>query len=613
MNWPTSVRYLERLVLDADGQPTAIDVEIPSTRQDAFDLMRTIDRLSREDPVLWKATVRMHTATDWFVLGLFMSGAQRLDPFTGRPEMDCDFLWNHYREMQFEGDNVLNKGARQHHKTHIRGYVGITNAVLVDPNEIVAFVAHQKAAAGKHCMRTGREWETNVELKAAWDDVFFADPKRDPDCPMWNQETGYTVKRTISAALPTLSWYAIEEVPVGARVSLFMFDDVETEATVESDNQREKVLGRFSSFQELAGRVPRVWINGTHFHPNGLIAHLERSKAYGVKNYPAEDTSRPAPDIARLFDECDGKLPLRDENRIVVLPPAVRDIRLDGAPVFLHPLELAWKRLRAMSMPGGLANYYMQNMGDSLAGQDKRLKKEWIRWYDLDPAEIAEGANIYVTIDASKGVNDPTFARVEACLVDGTIAWVGGLRKKIPPSEFGKEIYILLCQWEGLGTLKEVRIEIFGQATWDTHFTQYCETISHRWPGDIGPLNVKAIGRNKVNRTREWMALEPAYRNGKRLFPRQGIWVEDENHQRINLVDYYIDFEYEKFPLPITDDGLASDALLFEPEDEGKGIFALEFPESDEAANLRDALAWRRARRRGEFEDDGTTWLSQGL
>ena len=295
------------------------------------------------------------------------------------------------------------------------------------------------------------------------------------------------------------------------------------------------------------------------------------------------------------------------------LPSAVRDIRLDGAPVFLHPLELAWKRLRALSSPGGLAIYYLQNMGDSMAGQEKRLEREWIRWYDVEPSEMAEGAYLYIVVDASKGVNDPTFARVEACLSDGTIAWVGGLRKKIPPSEFGKEMYQLGCEWEGLGVIKEYRFEIFGQAVWDSLFVQHCEKRNH-WPGGIGPLNVKAIGRNKTNRLREWTSLEVLYRSGRRLYPRRGIWVEDENRQRFNLVDHYIDNEYSQFPLPIYDDGLAADAVLGEPEDQKKGIFPLEFPESDEAANLRDALAWRKSQRRGEgYEDAGSTWMSDGL
>lgn len=619
-NWPTVVRYTERLATDDTGAPSpqTFDVSIPQTRDDAFDLISTINRLAATNHGQWKAAVRMYTATDWYVLGLFMSGAQRLDPFTGRPEMDCDFLWNFYREMQFDGDNLLDTSARGHHKTHIRAYVGATNIVVNDPNAVIALVAHEKLAASKHGIRTGLEWERNVELRTAWDDVFFADPKKDPECPLWNQEVGYTVKRTIASALPTLSWHGIENVPTGARVSLFIFDDLENESTVESDGQREKVLKRFASFKQLAGRMPRVWINGTYHHPNGLVAHINSSKMYRVRCHPAEDVTKPAPDIAALYDACNGRVQLRGEDRTVDLPPEIRNIRLDGAPVFLHPLEVALKRLDAMSTPNGLADYYRQNMGDPLAGEDKRFREEWVRRYPISPKEIADGAYLYFLVDASRGVNDPTFARVEACLPDGSIAWVDGLRKRIEPSDFGREIWMLMAKWEHVGVVKEVRFEIFGQATWDTHFMAYCEQVSH-WPGGISSANVKCIGRNTKNRNREWMALQPLYKAGRRQFPEDGVlWVEDEKGHRIDLVRYYLDYELLKFPLPIYDDGLAADALLGEPEDHKKGIYALEFPETDEAAELRELKARRWTQRMGRHReyadrDSQHSWMEEGL
>jgi hypothetical protein len=612
-NWPSVVSYTERLALDASGSPTTIEVTLPSTRDDAFDLVATIDRLSREDPATWKSVVRQYTACDWFVLGLFLHGAQRLDPFTGRPEMDCDFLWNHYRQIQFEGQGKLNKSFRGSHKSHILLYVGVTNKVLLDPNRVMAIAAHEKSKAGAHGWRTALEWETNVELKAAWPDVFFEDPKRDPDCPLWNQETGVTVRRTIPAVRPTLSWYAIENVPTGSRIGDFFFDDVENESTVESDDQREKLLDRFLSFDKTAGRMPSVYINATSHHPNGLVAHLERSSIYEVIHHPAEDVDRPAPDIAKLYDECGGRITNRATGEVIELPPAVRDIRLDGAPTMHHPLELAMMRLKAEIKDDGIAEYYRHMMGDNLAGEDKRLKEEWIRYYEVDPVEMALGCYLYITVDASKGLGDPTFARVEACRPDKTIAWVGGLRKKIEPSDFGKEIWLLGCQWEGIGVIKEFRFEIFGQATWDTHFIQYCES-RHHWPGNTSAVNVKSLGRNTTNRLREWNALQPLYKNGRRLFPRDGVmFVEDERGRRIDLPKYYREKEYLRFPLPITDDGLAADALLGEPEDHKKGIYALEFPESEEEVELRESLAWRRAKRDRGDEDGGASWMSEGL
>lgn len=625
--WPRYIPFYERLALDRDGQPTLIQVEQPLCRDDAFDIVRTIHGLASDGKFAeWRALVRQYTATSWYITNLFLSGGQRIDPFTGTIEADCDFLWNHYHEVQHEGEGKINTSFRGGHKSHILIYVGATCKVVVNPDRVMAIAAHQKDAAQKHGVRVMMEWEKNIELKAAWPDVFFSDPKKDPECPVWNQETGCTVRRTIPAVLPTLSWWAIEHVPTGARISDFLFDDLETEDTVETPDQRKKLLSRFSSFKKTAGRGVSIYINATAHHANGLVAHLIKSPTYGHIFHAAEDLDHPelAPDIARLYDECGGKMTNRETGEVKELPPAVREIRLDGPPTFHHPLELAMMRLDALDVPGGLDDYRRQMLGDVI-GQDKRLKPEWIRYYTARPEQMAEGAFIYICVDPSRGEGDPTFARVEACKADGSIAWVGGLRKRINPSDFGKEIWLLGCLWEGLGTIKEFRFEEVAQSTWRHHFVAYCEARRH-WPGNIGPGNVLEIPARAMNwggggnqkRMREWLRLEPMYRNGKRLFPVEGVMMaEDENGRRFDLMKYYRDDELAMFPTPMADDGLDADALLQAPDDPKRGIRPIEFPESDEEANMREMAQWRRVRRGVTAQagqgDEEHAWMEHGL
>lgn len=623
-DYPKYVEYRERLTLGPDGQPLLIQVEQPQSRSDAFDLIATIDRSASTNLGEWKALVRQYTATNWYITNLFLSGGQRLDPFTGRVEADCDFQWHHAHEIQHEGEGKINTSFRGGFKSHWLIYVGATCKVVNNPDRVMAIAAHQKDAAAKHGIRTMLEWEKNVELKAAWDDVFFQDPKKDPTCSLWNQEVGCTVKRKIPAVLPTLSWWAIEHVPTGSRISDFFFDDLETEDTVETDDQRKKLLKRFSSFKKTAGRGVSIYINATAHHANGLVAHLIKSPAYGHIFHSAEDLSRPeeAPDIAKIYDECGGKITNRETGEVKELPIAIRDIRLDGPPAFHHPLELAMMRLDALDVPDGLADYHRQMLGDVLAGQDKRLSKDWIRYYDARPEDMAEGAFLYICVDGSKGIGDPCHVRVEACRSDRSIAWVGGLRKKIAPSDFGREIWLLGCMWENIGIIKEFRFEEVAQSTWGQHFKSYCEQRRH-WPGNIGPENVKELGARAVNwgggtgqkRMREWLRLEPMYRNGKRLWPREGVmWAEDENGRRFDLMKQYRDEEYGMFPMPLTDDGLDSDALLMHPDDPKKGVFQLEYPESDEEAAMRELAAMRRTRRGMHAGgDEGSSWLSEGL
>lgn len=621
--WPKYIEYRERLVIGADGQPMSIDVEQPQSRHDAFDLVATIDRLARTEIAQWKSLVRQYTATNWYVTNLFLSGGQRVDPFTGRPEADHDFLWHHFHEIQHHGEGKINTSFRGSFKSHVLIYVGATCKVVVNPDRVMAIAAHQKDAAAKHGIRTMLEWERNVELKAAWPDVFFQDPKKDPDCSLWNQEIGCTVRRKIPAVLPTLSWWAIEHVPAGARISDFFYDDLETEDTVESDEQRKKLLRRFSSFKKTAGRGVSAYVNATAHHANGLVSNLLKSPSWGHIFHAAEDLDHPedAPDIAALYDACEGKIVNRETGEVKELPVAVRDVRLDGPATFHHPLELAMMRLDALDVPDGLDDYRRQMLGD-LFGSEKRFKEDWFRYYDCKPEEMAEGAYLYICVDPSKGVGDPTYARVEACRSDHTIAWVGGLRKKIAPSDFGKEMWLLGCLWEGIGTIKEYRFEEVAQSTWMAHFIAYCESRRH-WPGNIGPANVKEIGGRAINwgggpgqkRLREWLRLEPMYRNGKRLFPREGVmFAEDENGRRFDLMKQYRDDELLMFPMPMTDDGLDSDALLMAPDDAKRGVFGLEYPESDEESAMRELASFRSARRGSNQQPAGRDdWMHEGI
>lgn len=628
--WPRYVPYYERLAPDANGQPSLVQVEQPLTRTDAFDLIDTIDRAARTNMPEWQALVRQYSATSYYITNLLLSGGQRIDPFTGRIEADCDFQWHHAHEIQHEGEGKVNTSFRGSFKSHWTLYVGCTCKVVLNPNRVMTIASHQKDAAAKHGIRIMLEWENNVELKAAWPDVFFQDPKKDRDCPVWNQETGCTVRRIIPAVLPTLSWWAIEHVPTGSRISDLLFDDIEVEDTVESEAQRVKLLSRFSSFKKTAGRGVSIYICATAHHPNGLVANLLKSPTYGHIFHAAEDLDRPdeAPDIAALYDECSGQLVNRETGEVKELPEALREVRLEGPPVFHHPLELAMMRLDALDTPGGLDDYRRQMLGD-IVGSEKRLKAEWVRYYQERPEQIAEGANLYICVDPSRGIGDPTHARVEACRSDGTIAWVGGLRKKIPPSDFGKAMWELGMLWEGIGTLKEYRFEEVAQSTWSTHFIHFCES-RRRWPGNIGPANVKEIGGRSVNwgpgtggqkRMREWLRLEPMYRNGKRLWPAEGVMMaEDENGRRFDLMLQYREEEYLQFPMPFTDDGLDSDSLLMAPNDPKRGVSELEFPETDEEAMRREMAGYRRGARGretgsglGRLDEGEDTWMQDGL
>lgn len=626
-DFPTSVRYTERLLPDAAGNPTVFDVEIPQTSDDAFDWIRTLHRLRREDRAAWKLEYRKATACCWYTLGLLLSTGQRNNPYTGRVEMDHPFLWQRFRELQFHGDRKLDKSSRQHWKSHIRGHVGVINRLLLDPNLIVAYVSHEKQAAFKHASRTADELAANADLRMAWDDALYKDPLQ--QAPLWNQDKGWTIKQTISSVLPSISYYAIMEAPTGGRIGLYVIDDVEDEKTVDTEDQRNKLLERFVSFLDTAGRLPEIWVNATSFHPNGLVAHIERSGAFDVICHPAEDVEVPPPDIAALYDACNGRIPDgRGGER--ELPKKIRNIRLDGMPVFLHPLECADKRLLHMIKPGGLAGYYRQYQGDISAGMSHKLDPGHLRRYEGPPEDRAEGATFVMTIDGSRGINDPTVALVWALHSDETCSLVAGLRRKIETSQFGRTIFNLWADWEGFGDFAQIRIEMFGQAAYDFMIRSYFEGRRRDCPRLI-PIVSSQKNNKESGRKREYDQIEPMLRLGKIWFPgvpihdsagkitgwTGGIVIDDDDGATFDLCDYAVNEEIRPFPTLGRDDFVASWALLgVRPDTKVEGgkalVGPLPFPDPEFVALMKKRSMGMLARRREPRADRWSdAWWSE--
>jgi len=577
------IPYTERLTGETH------QVQISETRDEAFALWESICALAETDPHAWKFAFRMHTASDWFIMALALSGSSRVDPFTGRLEIDCDFQFGYCREMQFDGERVVDFSARQHFKSFWRSYVGVFVETVRNPEITIGIFAHDKDAASKYGKRCKQEAEENTLMKAAWPDVFWANPVQ--ESPTWSVDGGCLVKRNIIGPLPTWSWHAIRELPTGGRISLFIVDDVETEETVSTPLGRESLNQRFNSMVSLSGRNARFWVNGTFHHPSGLLASLRDGKAWRLRCHKSEDTSLPAPDIAALYDACGGFMPTRDGSPPLALPAAVRDIKLLGAPTYLHPLEIALKRLEVMQPGGkGIGWYLMQNMGDPLALQQKRLDKSQLRYYDGPPRERARGTNLVMCIDASKGINDPSVALIFALRADETYSLVGGDRRKVKPGDFGTWVFNLWAAWERLALdFLCIRVEIFGQAVWDTLILTYFANVDHE------EVRVEAIGRPANNREdqgrmREWLAIEPLMRAGSLFLPSVGIMVQDEDGDAYDLVKYMVDKEIGEFPGPTTDDCLAALAQLGEPANPAKGILNLDFPPDDLTLQLRKEM-----------------------
>lgn len=575
MTW--SYQYHERL----NGE--TVDLTLPENRKQSRELFNEVALLADCEPRRWKAEVRAWSAADLYFLGLLCSWWQRRDAWTGRLEVDCDFQFEFARWVQFESDDSIDKSAREHGKSTWR-HTRLFQEIFRDPNLTAGIFSEDLKKAIKHLIRWKIEAETNEVLKTAWDEVLYQDPRNEG--AFWSVDQGCSVKRTIVSVTPTVSAHTfMKGLPVGARFSIMLLDDVETHESVESEDMRAKAKDRFKHALNLAGRGCRKWIPGTHHHPDGLLAQLI-DDGWASHCFPAEDVTKPAPDIAALYDEFGGVRP----DSGAKIPLGVRDVKLSGMPVYLHPLECAIKRFEQ-----GDDVYETQNMGNPLSGQTHRFAPEWVAEelrIDADLMEWSRGHYGYILSDPSKGLGDPSVGLVIAAGADRTLTVVDGFMKKAAPEEWANQMYMLTVNWSNVMPVRHIRIEVFGQATWDHVLRSFFKDRHYAGPPIYGTGTYRAPGPLGTKLMRAWLRLQPLFKEGRLRLPRQ-LLVTDERGKMFDLVDYFIKFEYAKFPLPRTDNILDTLALLGEPEEK---VPAIEYPMTE--------VGWSEGGWRGEREDD---------
>lgn len=559
-----SYTYTERL----NGE--TVEVTLPENRKQAWEVYREVMALADKDPAAFKGAVRLWTASDLYICGLFHSWSWMTDPWYDRPEVDCDFQFEHARWVQFEGDGSLNYSARKHWKS-TWNRVRMSQEIVRDPDVCIAIFSADLKLAQKHLNSWKTEVETNDIMKMSWDDVFYQNPR--DDGAFWSLEKGCTVKRTRSSISPTVSAYTfLAGLPDGSRFGIIVYTDIETDKSIEAEEQRDKVKRRFRKSLQLGGIGCRKWFEGTFKHPAGLLRGLIEDRWPAVC-FTAEDLEHPPPDIAVLYDECGGRTPKGSK-----IPEPVREIRLRGKPRYLHPLQCAMDRWEQTDEV-----YEMESMGDPLAGQGLRFRPEWVAEslrVKADLHEFARGKLGYILSDPSKGLRDPSVGLVLVTDSDKTITLVGGFRKKASPSEWESLMYGLVSEWQHDIDIRQIRIEVYGQATWDHNLRSYFEARNFNGPPVFG------VGTHYGNRRpmdldqglfRAWSRLEPLFRTGKLRLPTR-LMVTDEKDTPYCLVEYFIDHEYSLFPKPPTDDIFAALSLLGEPEYKVPG---LEYPDRE--------------------------------
>lgn len=530
------------------GDPEPTTIALPATLDDYRDLGSDLDKLHREDPVAWKHAMRIWSAGDLYFLGMFVSSVGEIwDPYHQRLRFWATEQLELARWVQFESKGSTLVASRSLGKSTWTTFLDNIRTKLIDPNRTCCIFSETRELAAKHNGRIAQELTTNRVLITIWDDRFH--PTRDQYEKF--SDVAITIKRTSARLECTFEAQAYtDKLPTGSHFDERRYDDIETERLVTTKEKLDKNEAQFISSQDLSSPVRWAMVVGTYYHPAGLVRKTHLSMGWKLKLLPGEI------------------LPESGIVRGEVTDPELGP--MGGEPSFFHPDELR-DMLRdkgGKTSPRAVKSYVEQICCDPTMGEPDRLDRKDLLWFEEDPLELAADGSLYLCVDCSKGVGDPTWAWVWRLGYDRRAYWVGGFRKRLAPAARRREIALLALQFAALGNLVAIRMEEFGAA-------EYIEpqlTENTRYGLSVPIQKCQDNQRTKLDRAFERWHAELV--NGRIVFPKRLMSV-DENGTQIDLVEYFLQFELDPFPKPVTDDGLDAGGLLWEPEER---VGALEWP-----------------------------------
>jgi hypothetical protein len=535
-----------RFHIFGENEPTVLS--LPSTLDDYRDLTSDLDRLHAEDPIAWKKAMRLWSAGDLYFLGMFLlTMGSVLDPYHERPRFWSPEQLDFARWVQFESKGSTLVAARFFGKSSWTTFADNIRTKLIDPNRTCCIFSETRELSGKHNGRIGQELTTNRALVTIWDDRFHQRQE------LYEKFSDYaiTIKRTAARLECTFEAQAYtEKLPTGSHYDERRYDDIETERLVATREKLDKNERQFISSQDLSSPTRWAMVVGTYYHPAGLVRRTHLEMGWKLKLLPGEIL----PETGIVEGEVEDP----------TLGP------LGGRPYFFHPQELrdVLRDKGGKSNPKARKSYVEQIICDPTLGEPNKLDRNHLIYYDEDPLELAAEGSLYICVDCSKGIGDPTWAWVWRLGYDRRQYWVGGFRKRLDPAARRRETALLALQFGALGNLIALRMEEFGAAEYIEPQTKenekYGVTVPIQKCGDVTT--------GKLDRAFErWF---PELANGRIVFPRH-LWSFDENGTRIDLVDYFLQFELDPFPKPVTDDGLDAGGLLWESEEK---LGPLEWP-----------------------------------
>lgn len=441
---------------------------------------------------------------------------------------DIEHQWTLDRciEVQKDPNGHIDLWAREHYKSTVITFAKTIQDIIrshgenpIESREItVGIFSHTRPIAKGFMRQIKRELETNEILKWAFDDVFYQNPQK--ESPKWSEDDGLIVKRKSNPKESTVeAWGLVDGQPTSKHYGLLMYDDVVTIDSVRSPDMIAKTTEAWELSTNLGEEGGVTRIAGTRYHYNDTYCTIMDRKAA----------------IPRIH-------------------PATHNGQIDGEPVLKSKAWLNDKRLKQ-----GSYVFACQQLLDPKADNTQGFKLAWVQY--TDQKSTGAGMNKYILVDPANEKtkkSDYTSMWVIGLGADGNYYVLDIVRDKLSLNERVMLVIDLHRKWKPLG----VGYEKYGMQSDISYLKEKMEEQEYRFK--VTPLGGSMAKNDRIRR------LIPLFESERFYFPKEYRRTNYEGKSE-ELVEIFIDSEYQEFPVAAHDDML--DALARITDEDMKAIF----------------------------------------
>lgn len=458
----------------------------------------------------------------------------------GRADLEKQWLLDRCREIQASPDGYLDLWAREHYKSTIITFGLTLQDVLNDPDVTFGIFSHTRPSAKSFMKQLKREMETNELLKSLFPEILWQDPRK--EAPKWSEDDGLIVKRKSNPKEATIeAWGLVDGQPTGKHFKKRVYDDVVTVESVTTPDMINKTTDAWAMSSNLGSVGGIARHIGTRYHFNDSYREILARGAAIERKHPATIDGTP-----------------------------------DGEPVLL-PKEILQKRRRDQ----GAYIFASQMLLNPKADEAQGFRREWLRFH-----KGGDGAmmNKYILVDPAsekKTTSDYTAIVVIGLSGDNNYYLMDAIRDRLNLTQRADHIFRLHKKWRPLS----VGYEKYGLQSDIEHLKDRMQRESYHF--DVRELG----GQMKKNdRIRQ---LLPIFENSRFYLP-DTIFKTLYDGRTVDIVEQFLNEEYDAFPVPVHDDMLDAMARIVDPE--LSAVFPMLYEESKEDAyasgNGRRGSAW---------------------